>query len=78
LLRARIVDSCPPCAVIDAVKAVPHPVGQLDLLPQAPRLIHELLELRRNVAKAGRGTERDPVGPLEIVERCNRLVLDTQ
>jgi hypothetical protein len=51
-------------------------VGQLAFLPQAARLVDELLQRCGDIAKAGRRSERDAVGPLEVSQGRDRLVGD--
>ena len=76
LLRARIVDSCPPCVVIEEVKAVATLSARLALLPEPSRLIHELLQLCRHVAEPRLSAESDADRPLQVLEVRDRLVLD--
>jgi hypothetical protein len=52
------------------------PIGELAFLPQPTGLIDELVELRCNVPEASGSAEGDAVGPLEIIERRYRLILD--
>jgi hypothetical protein len=69
LLSARIVDSWPPCVVIEEVNAVPTRSVSFALLPQASGLIHELLQLRGDVAEPRWGVEPShPRGALPEVE----------
>ena len=65
----------PAVGVLAAGEAREHLVGELALGPEAARLVHELLELGRDVAEAGRRAEDEGVGPLEVVERGDRVVL---
>ena len=51
-------------------------VGELALLPEPSRLIHELLQLRRDVAEPRRSAEGDAVRPLQVLQARDRLVLD--
>ena len=53
-----------------------HLVGELALLPQPSRLVHELLQLCRHVAEPRRSAEGDCVRPLQVLETRDRLVLD--
>jgi hypothetical protein len=75
LLRARIVDSCPPLGLRGRERRRDL-VDQLPLLPELAGKVDEKLQLRRDVAEAGRGSEGDTVGPLEILEPRVRLILD--
>jgi hypothetical protein len=51
-------------------------VGELAFLPEAAGLVDELLQLGCDIAETGRRSERDAVGPLEVVQRRDRLVGD--
>jgi hypothetical protein len=53
-----------------------HLVGELALLPQPSRLVHEPLQLRRHVAEPHGRAEADAVRPLQVLEARVRLVLD--
>jgi hypothetical protein len=57
-------------------KGGPDLVGELPLLPERARLVDELFQLGRDVPEPGRRPERDPVRPLEIVERRDRRLGD--
>jgi len=53
-------------------------VGELAFLPEPAGLIDELLQLGGDVAEAGRRSERDAIGPLEVVKGSDRLVGDIE
>jgi hypothetical protein len=76
LLRARVVDSCPPCSVCEDVNAVAILSTSLPLLPEFSGKVEEQLRLRRDVAEPGRRPKGDAVGPLDVLEPRIRLMLD--
>ena len=74
-MKVKMVNSWPPCWVADEAKHRADLADERALHPQASRLIHEVAQLRRDVAEPRAAAEYDGVIVGQLIDRGDRRLL---